>query len=93
MVTKFTPKALELDVIHFDGTHSSALFIQDAVPQAKLDIVYDYGTTKHKLRMLVDQRYVFVTAGNYVVCGPLGELFIYRKNVFEAMFDRVFQEP
>jgi hypothetical protein len=85
----FKTKPIKVTAIKFDGTHSSGKEIQEAFPGNNIEIVYEYGRTRFKLKAFntTDQRYLYITEDHWAVKGALGELFIYRDNLFHEMFE------
>ena len=84
----FITVPLVVEAIQFDGSFSVGQKIKDAFPQNQIELVYEYGRTRYKLRIFnpQDQRYAYILEGSWAVRGALGELFIHRDNLFQAMF-------
>lgn len=86
---KYIAREIDVEAIQFDGTHSMMVQIKELFKDsARIDDRYDYGKSRIRLIILdrMTNRYFEANAGDYIVRGALGELFVYRENLFNAMF-------
>lgn len=85
----FVSKPAVFEGFQFDGSYHMAHEIVRAFPDEKFDVINDYGKTCFKLKHLNPSRGWFniIDRSDFVVKGPLGELFIYRENLFKALFN------
>lgn len=90
-MTKYITVPMTVDAIQFTGTHESGMEIIEAFPDEMIELQYDYGRIIFNLKVLNprDSRYYVVRPTDYVVKGALGELFIHRENLFQAMFTEI----
>lgn len=91
---RYIAKPLVVLAVKFDGTNEMALKLKDLFPFEKLEIRYDYGKARFKVMVLnsKNNRYYDIEAGDYVMTGTLGDLLVFRENLFEAMYSPVEEE-
>jgi hypothetical protein len=90
----YSTKQQAVLAMQFDGGYSTGKEIKLLFPEIHILIEYDYNRgAVHKLKVLIGNRFMEVVKSDYLVKGALGEVFIYRENLFHAMFDPVYEEP
>lgn len=91
MIKKYVTTPLVVDVIKFDGSHDMVKSIIEYFRgSARLEEGYEYGRSRMMLRLYNrDGSITKIHEGDFIVKGALGEIFVYRDNLFNAMFVEV----
>lgn len=89
---KYTAKPITVEAIKFDGSYHTTQFLMSYLKDsAKIESRYEY--EKSTLRLIIldrfTNRYFEAVSGDYVVRGALGEVFVYRDNLFNEMFSEM----
>lgn len=92
---KYVAKPIEVEAIRFDGTHAVGMEIKKLFPDSQVELMYEYGRAQFKLKVfnVFDQRYWNIHLGDFVVRGTLGDLMVYRENLFHETFERPIEWP